>query len=161
MSSADLRPTRRHDLDALRGVAMLLGIVLQFLIIKPGNRFGPATSIGLLPIPAVFLYYAIFFAYGAMYYDAADKDVRVGRVYWWKLILALGLLVVPSAHSSDHLRSVSGKWVGNRPLDQVLDRLFGDQRRAAVALPIPSATHSVRSVTQRLAQESKPEHRMP
>ena len=31
--------------------------------------FGPDTSVGLLPVPTILLYYAIFFFFGAMYFD--------------------------------------------------------------------------------------------
>ncbi|WZO96272.1 acyltransferase family protein [Isosphaeraceae bacterium EP7] len=54
--------------------------------------FGPDTSIGLLPIPHVLAYYAIFFGFGALYYGAEDRSGRVG-LRWW-LPLSIGLLVV-------------------------------------------------------------------
>jgi peptidoglycan/LPS O-acetylase OafA/YrhL len=54
--------------------------------------FGPDTSAGLLPIPHVLGYYAIFFGFGALYYGFDDHTGRVGK-YWW-LPLAIGLLVV-------------------------------------------------------------------
>jgi hypothetical protein len=54
--------------------------------------FGPDTSSGLLPIPHILGYYAIFFGFGAMYYGFDDRAGRVGE-HWW-LSLAIGLLVV-------------------------------------------------------------------
>ena len=54
--------------------------------------FGPDTSTGLLPIPHVFAYYAIFFGFGAIYYGSNDRSGRVG-LRWW-LPLSVGLLVV-------------------------------------------------------------------
>lgn len=53
--------------------------------------FGPDTSSGLLPIPHVLAYYAIFFGFGALDYRF---DARAGRVgaRWWPP-LAIGLLV--------------------------------------------------------------------
>ena len=54
--------------------------------------FGPDTSLGLLPMPHIFLYYAIFFAFGALYFDCDDPDGRVGK--WWWLALPLGLFIV-------------------------------------------------------------------
>lgn len=54
--------------------------------------FGPDTSAGLLPIPHVLGYYAIFFGFGALYYGSDDHSGRVG-MRWW-LPLAMGLLVV-------------------------------------------------------------------
>jgi peptidoglycan/LPS O-acetylase OafA/YrhL len=55
------------------------------------GAFGPDTSSGLLPMPAVLAYYAIFFGFGALYYDARDDDGRLGR--WWWLSLPAALLV--------------------------------------------------------------------
>ena len=40
--------------------------------------FGPDTSTGLLPIPHVFAYYAIFFGFGAVYFGSR-RPVRSGR----------------------------------------------------------------------------------
>jgi peptidoglycan/LPS O-acetylase OafA/YrhL len=57
--------------------------------LMPG--FGPDTSAGILPEPHLLLYYAIFFGFGALYYDADDRDGRLGR--WWRLTLPLSLLV--------------------------------------------------------------------
>ena len=54
--------------------------------------FGPDTSTGLLPIPHVLAYYAIFFGFGALYYGYDDPSDRVGARWW--LPLAIGLLVV-------------------------------------------------------------------
>jgi surface polysaccharide O-acyltransferase-like enzyme len=54
--------------------------------------FGPDTSTGLLPIPHVLAYYAIFFGFGALYYGYDDPSGRIGAR--WGLPLALGLLVV-------------------------------------------------------------------
>jgi peptidoglycan/LPS O-acetylase OafA/YrhL len=54
--------------------------------------FGPDTSTGLLPVPHVLTYYAIFFGFGALLYGYDDGSGRVGR-HWW-LPLAIGLLLV-------------------------------------------------------------------
>ena len=53
---------------------------------------GPDTSTGLLPMPHVFGYYAIFFGFGALYYhyhDEAGEDTRN-----WKVTLPVGLFIV-------------------------------------------------------------------
>ena len=55
--------------------------------------FGPDTSIGILPMPHILLYYAIFFGFGALYYDGKDDDARVGG--GWRFGLPLGLVVFP------------------------------------------------------------------
>lgn len=54
--------------------------------------FGPDTSTGLLPIPHVFAYYAIFFGFGAVYFGFDDRSGRVGKRWW--LPLSVGLLVI-------------------------------------------------------------------
>ncbi len=54
--------------------------------------FGPDTSAGLLPIPHVLAYYAIFFGFGALYFRLDDRSGRVGERWW--LPLSIGLLVV-------------------------------------------------------------------
>ncbi len=54
--------------------------------------FGPDTSTGLLPIPHVFAYYAIFFGFGAAYFGFDDRSGRVGERWW--LPLSVGLLVI-------------------------------------------------------------------
>ena len=59
-------------------------------LVVPG--FGPDTSLGLLPMPHVLLYYALFFAFGALYFDCDDQDGRVGK--WWWLGLPSGLFIL-------------------------------------------------------------------
>jgi peptidoglycan/LPS O-acetylase OafA/YrhL len=54
--------------------------------------FGPDTSDRLLPMPHVLLFYAIFFAFGALYYGCDDPHGQIGR--WWWLILPMGLLII-------------------------------------------------------------------
>ncbi len=53
---------------------------------------GPDTSTGLLPIPHVFAYYAIFFGFGAIYFGFDDRSGHVGERWWLPLIL--GLVVI-------------------------------------------------------------------
>jgi peptidoglycan/LPS O-acetylase OafA/YrhL len=65
----------------------------QFFMGWEATSFGPDTSIGLLPLPSVFFYYAIFFGYGAVYYSADDGEMRVGRHGWLKCLLALVVLL--------------------------------------------------------------------
>lgn len=54
--------------------------------------FGPDASIGLLPIPSVLGYYAIFFFFGAVYWDLNDRDGLLGR--WWYITLPTALFIV-------------------------------------------------------------------
>lgn len=54
--------------------------------------FGPDTSSGILPIPHVLAYYAVFFGFGTLYYGYDDPTGRVGERWW--LPLAVGLFAV-------------------------------------------------------------------
>ena len=64
----------------------------QFFMASAQYAYGPDTSVGLLPLPAVFAYYAIFFGYGALYFGASDAEVAVGRGFGWKLAIAILIL---------------------------------------------------------------------
>lgn len=69
--------------------------------------FGPDTSTGLLPMPHLLVYYAIFFAFGAAHFDAREQQQDLGNRYWLLigssvfLVLPLGLVMmgqrIPSA----------------------------------------------------------------
>lgn len=69
-----------------------LTIVPQAMMGLLFPNFGPDTSAGLLPMPHVLLYYAIFFFFGAIYFDCDDDKGRVGNA--WRVTLPLALLVV-------------------------------------------------------------------
>ncbi|MGB4710487.1 MAG: acyltransferase family protein [Fuerstiella sp.] len=69
-----------------------LAAVPQYFMASSQYAYGPDTSVGLLPLPAVFAYYAIFFGYGAMYFGANDQSVTVGKGYWWTLAAAVLVL---------------------------------------------------------------------
>lgn len=56
------------------------------------SSFGPDASVGLVPIPSVLLYYAVFFFFGAIYWDMDDKQGQLGR--WWQVTLPVALLLV-------------------------------------------------------------------
>ena len=69
-----------------------LTMLPQSLMGLVASGFGPDTSSGLLPMPHTLLYYALFFAFGTLYFDCDDPDGRVGKC--WGLALPLGLLIV-------------------------------------------------------------------
>ena len=54
--------------------------------------FGPDTSMGILPMSHVFIFYGIFFAFGALYFDCQDTDRRLGSS--WRWVLPIAILVV-------------------------------------------------------------------
>jgi Acyltransferase family/Ankyrin repeats (3 copies) len=62
-----------------------------------GNgEFGPDTAMGIVPAPHVLGYYAVFFFFGAVYYDADDLTGRLGSGWRWQLPLAM-IVVLPVA----------------------------------------------------------------
>jgi peptidoglycan/LPS O-acetylase OafA/YrhL len=54
--------------------------------------FGPDTSTSLLPPLHLLAYYAIFFAFGALWFDSRTSSRGIGR--FWKISLPLALLVI-------------------------------------------------------------------
>ncbi|MCH2372188.1 MAG: acyltransferase family protein, partial [Pirellulales bacterium] len=56
--------------------------------------FGPDTATGLIPVPAIIGFYAIFFFYGAWYYDCDDSKGELGK-YWWFSLPIAQLLIHP------------------------------------------------------------------
>ena len=54
--------------------------------------FGPDTSPGVLPKPAVLCFYGVFFFVGALYWESQDHEARIGRWWWVELPLALAVL---------------------------------------------------------------------
>lgn len=66
-----------------------LTVLPQWFMHRRMDGFGPDTAAGLVIPPHLFLYYALFFGFGAMLYDAADDRGRVGRFWWLTLPLAL------------------------------------------------------------------------
>jgi len=73
--------------------ALLWLLPVTMLTIAPGDqadaRLGVQTSLGLLPIPSVFLHYGIFFAFGALAFARQRTMAGLGRGWpWWLLISA-------------------------------------------------------------------------
>lgn len=54
--------------------------------------FGPETSVGVFPFPHIVLLYAVYFFFGAFYFDCDDREGKLGS-YWW-ITLPFALLVV-------------------------------------------------------------------
>ena len=59
------------------------------------GEWGPFTGVFLIPEWWTLLFYAIFFGFGAMYFDADDREGQVGR--WWPASLAGSLMVFITA----------------------------------------------------------------
>ena len=60
------------------------------------GEFGPDTSMGIIPVPHVLAYYALFFGFGALYFECAGTGGRLETSWRWTLPLSL-LLVFPLA----------------------------------------------------------------
>ena len=90
-------PSSRWMLSPV-GLALpiLVTSIPQGLMGASNAGFGPDTSIGILPMPHVLLYYALFFGFGVLYHDCGDADHRLGRRWRWTLPATL-LLVFPPA----------------------------------------------------------------
>ena len=104
-------------LTALAQSGMFSGLYI------PG--FGPDTSAGLLPIPFVLAYYAIFFFFGALVYVTPTASERLGGG-WWAL-LPLAFAIFPAAIAVSTMNPSGYELVGDEltrrmisPLGQAL-----------------------------------------
>lgn len=76
----------------IAGVILLTAIPQYYMEFTETSTFGPATSLGFIPNPAVLLFYAIFFLFGSLYFDAEDSLGTLGKT-WWAL-LPVGLVIL-------------------------------------------------------------------
>lgn len=84
-----------------------LSMIPQWFMGIDGDHVGPDTALGLIPLPHVLAYYAVFFGFGAAYYDAGDDAMRVARGWWLLLPLALaGLFPMILMTYDNHLANV-------------------------------------------------------
>lgn len=70
------------------------------VFMNPGS-FGADTNVGVLPMPQVVAYYAIFFFFGALYWDYGDTKRSLYTGWWLYLLLAMGV-VYPAALAVRH-----------------------------------------------------------
>ena len=76
-----------------------LTIIPAWLMGSGNGEFGPDTVMGIIPMPHVFLYYALFFFFGVLYYEGHDTTGRLGDNWRWSLPVTL-LVVFPIALES-------------------------------------------------------------
>jgi hypothetical protein len=60
------------------------------------GEFGPDTSMGILPMPHVLAYYALFFGFGVLYSECNDAKGRLGGAWRWTFPVTM-LVVLPVA----------------------------------------------------------------
>ena len=92
------------DLVGLKSLPNLLIVSpLRYLWLIPitiipqafmGAGFGPDTSVGLIPYPHLLFYYAIFFGFGALYFDCKDTQGELGSRWFLTLPVALLLFLI-------------------------------------------------------------------
>lgn len=98
------------------------------------GSYGPDTSLGLIPKPHVFAFYACFFLFGVATFAAEGIDTRLGRS--WKLLLpaALALFAAGIATRNDRLLATllqpAYAWTMSLGLIGLFCRLFPDPRPA-------------------------------
>ncbi len=67
-------------------------MVPQWFMGREAWEFGPDTSMGWIPLPHVFLYYGLFFAFGVFYFECDDRRGSLGA--GWRWMLPLGVCVL-------------------------------------------------------------------
>jgi peptidoglycan/LPS O-acetylase OafA/YrhL len=88
------RLPRRLIVSPLRYAWLIpLTMVPQWFTGRLMPVFGPDTSAGIVPMPHVLLYYAVFYFFGAAYYDTHDDAGRLGS--WWFATLPLAVVLFP------------------------------------------------------------------
>lgn len=98
-----LHTSRRQRVDAW--LRWLMWSIVPFTLLGQwlmGERgeipvFGPDTSLGLIPLPHVFGYYALFFVFGALLFERSNRNGEflvdtLGRR--WRITLPVAILVV-------------------------------------------------------------------
>ncbi len=104
-----------------------LTLVPQWFMSGMATVFGPDTAMGLLPMPHVLAYYAVFFGFGALYYDREGAADHVGKGWKWTLPLLL-LIVFPlgleftTGALGFRDRLMSPEW--HRPMANVLQVVY-------------------------------------
>lgn len=63
-------------------------------------NFGPDTSSAILPPLHLLAYYAIFFGFGALYFDSADERGRIGSRWWLTLPIVLLVIYPAGLHAT-------------------------------------------------------------
>lgn len=89
-------------------VLLPITLIPQLWMAPFGPAFGPDTSVGLIPQPHLLVYYGIFFAVGAVYFESRDTDGRLGRHWIYSLIAANAVLFPLGLATMERQPLVSG-----------------------------------------------------
>ncbi len=104
--------------------------MLTHVFMDSGNTlpmFGPDTSAGILPIPRVLAYYAVFFGFGAVLYSLPGAIDRVAKGWWLWLALAAAIYVPASS------LAMSGTLAASLTTDEPTRRLLANIGQALFA----------------------------
>ncbi|MEM9368787.1 MAG: acyltransferase family protein [Planctomycetota bacterium] len=104
-------PAKRLTTSAVRYLWCIPATAaLQGSMVELGNVFGPATSIGIVPIFSVLAYYAVFFGFGALYFDAHDDESRLTK--FWPAMLAISAVLFPIGLTLGRSQEPIPHWLG-------------------------------------------------
>lgn len=94
-------------------VALLIGLtVLPNSKMTGGETiFGPDTSVGLLPLGHLLVYYGLFFLFGAGYYLSQSHGDKLGENWRWTLPLSMLVLFPIAFEISTGTFGLREKWV--------------------------------------------------
>ena len=110
------------------GLAIALTCLPQLLMRNQGEvtGFGPDTSAGLIPMPHVLVYYAVFFGFGAVLYAVAGGIDRIGRTWWaWLLIaLAAGVPALGLGRKAEWMTGLIENQSARHAMSVVLEPIF-------------------------------------
>lgn len=77
-----------------------LTMIPAWFIGRDMPNFGPDTSSAILPPLHLLAYYAIFFGFGALYFDSQDERGSIGRRWWLTLPIALFVVYPAGLHAT-------------------------------------------------------------
>jgi hypothetical protein len=106
---------------------MLVTMVPLYFMGTIGFIFGPDTSVGLIPAPQVFAYYAVFFLFGVGYYLGQDTGARLGQSWRWLLPWTMLVLFPIALEINLGKFGLRDQWIGKGwvlPLSVLSQSLF-------------------------------------
>ncbi len=106
---------------------MLVTMVPLYFMGTIGFIFGPDTSVGLIPAPQVFAYYAVFFLFGVGYYLGQDTGARLGQSWRWLLPWTMLVLFPIALEINLGKYGLRDQWIGKGwvlPLSVLSQSLF-------------------------------------